>query len=64
MTAPGSVEGTGLFAVELGYTVTLVKDATAAYSKVIMPASHQLTDPFCARAILTIDELIAVLPRN
>jgi hypothetical protein len=55
---PGCVEGTGRFAVELGCTVILVKAATVAYSEVIMRAARQLTSPFCAKAILTTDELI------
>jgi nicotinamidase-related amidase len=33
LTAPGCVEGTGRWALELGYTVTLVNDATAAFTK-------------------------------
>jgi nicotinamidase-related amidase len=62
MTAPGCVEGTGRFAIELGYSVTLVTDATAAYSKELMYAAHHLTGPFYADAIVTTDELIAALP--
>jgi nicotinamidase-related amidase len=64
MTAPGCVEGTGRFAVEFGYTVTLVKDATAAYTKELMHAAHELTGPFYASAILTTGEMSAALPRS
>jgi nicotinamidase-related amidase len=62
MTAPGCVEGTARSAVERGYTVTLVTDATAAYSQKLMDAAHELTGPFFASAIVTTDELIAALP--
>ena len=63
MTAPGCVEGTGRFAIELGYTVTLVKDATAAYSAELMRAAHELTGQFYARAVLTTSEVIAAMPK-
>lgn len=62
MTAPGCIEGTGRAAVDNGYTVTLVTDATAAYSEDYMHAAHELTGPFYANAILTTDKLIAALP--
>jgi nicotinamidase-related amidase len=62
MTAPGCVEGTARSAVEHGYTVTLVTDATAAYTKELMHAAHELTGPFFASAILATDELTAALP--
>jgi nicotinamidase-related amidase len=45
MTAPGCVEGTGRFALELGYAVTLVKDATAAFTKEWMHAAVELDAP-------------------
>jgi nicotinamidase-related amidase len=59
MTAPGCVEGTGRYAVELGYTVTLVRDATAAYTPEHMHAAHELTGPLWANAIVTTAEAIA-----
>ena len=45
MTAPGCVEGTGRYAIELGYTVTLIRDATAAYTPELLDAAHEHTGP-------------------
>jgi nicotinamidase-related amidase len=39
------------FAVELGYHVTLVKDATAAFSPDGMRAAHELNGPTFAHAL-------------
>lgn len=36
------IESTSRFAMELGYHVTLVKDATAAFSKERMRAAHEV----------------------
>ena len=55
------IETTGRFAAELGYHVTLVKDATAAFSKEMMHSAHALNGPTFAHAILTTDELVATL---
>jgi hypothetical protein len=44
----------------LGYHVTLVKDATAAYTEEMMSA-HELDGPNFAHAILTTSELVAAL---
>ncbi|WP_201841141.1 isochorismatase family cysteine hydrolase [Microvirga zambiensis] len=55
------IESTGRFAMELGYHVTLVTDATAAYSPEMMHAAHKLNGPTYAHAILTTAELIASL---
>ena len=55
------IESTGRFAMELGYHVTLVTDATAAFSPEMMHAAHQLNGPTYAHAILTTAELISVL---
>ncbi len=57
------IETTSRFAVELGYHVTLVKDATAAFTKEMMRAAHELNGPTFAHAILTTEDLIAALPR-
>jgi nicotinamidase-related amidase len=62
MTAPGCVEGTGRNAVELGYGLTLVSDATAAYSLEMLKAAHEQTGPLWANEIVTTAELIAALP--
>jgi nicotinamidase-related amidase len=56
------IESTGRFAMELGYHVTLVKDATAAFNREMMRAAHTLNGPTFAHAILTTEELIADLP--
>jgi len=48
--------------MELGYHVTLVKDATAAFTMDRMHAAHVLNGPNFAHAILTTAELIAKLP--
>jgi len=55
------IETTARFATELGYHVTLVKDATAAFSEEMMYAAHDLNGPTFAHAILTTAELIAAL---
>jgi hypothetical protein len=56
------IESTGRFAMELGYHVTLVKDATAAFKREMMHAAHGLNGPTFAHAILTTEALIAALP--
>jgi nicotinamidase-related amidase len=55
------IESTGRFAMELGYHVTLVTDATAAYSQEMMHAAHKLNGPTYAHEILTTAELIPAL---
>jgi nicotinamidase-related amidase len=45
--------------VELGYHVTLVKDATAPFSQEMMHAAHEVNGPTLAHAILTASELLA-----
>jgi nicotinamidase-related amidase len=61
LTAPGCVEGTGRWAIELGYAVTLVKDATAATSAEHMRAAVELNAPLYAESVLTTAEVIAAL---
>lgn len=58
MTAPGCVEATGRQAMELGFSVTLVKDATAAYTFELMHCAHELSGPLYAESILNTSELI------
>ncbi|MFJ7949138.1 isochorismatase family cysteine hydrolase [Streptomyces sp. NPDC096354] len=53
------IESTGRFAMELGYHVTLVLDATAAFLPEEMHAAHELNGPTYAHAIVTTDELTA-----
>jgi nicotinamidase-related amidase len=55
------IESTGRFAMELGYHVTLVTDATAAFSQEMMHAAHQLNGPTYAHAILATAELVSAL---
>jgi nicotinamidase-related amidase len=56
------IESTSRFAMELGYHVTLVRDATAAFTREMMRAAHELNGPTFAHEILTTAELIAALP--
>jgi nicotinamidase-related amidase len=55
------IESTGRFAMELGYHVTLLRDATAAFSPEMMHAAHELNGPTYAHAILTTAELLTEL---
>lgn len=61
MLANTCLETTGKFGVELGYHVTLVRDATAAFSPEAMHAAHTLNGPTYAHAILSTRELLAAL---
>ena len=63
MIANTCIECTGRFANELGYHVTLVRDATAAFSTEAMHAAHEINAPSYAHAVLTTAELLAALPR-
>jgi nicotinamidase-related amidase len=56
------IESTARYAMELGYHVTLVRDATAAFTHDMMHAAHELNGPTFAHAILTTREVIAALP--
>jgi nicotinamidase-related amidase len=55
------IECTSRFAMELGYHVTLVRDATAAFNKEMMRAAHEINGPTFAHGILTTAELVAAL---
>ena len=55
------VEATARCGAELGYHVTLVRDATAAFSLEAMRAAHEINGPTFAHAILTSDALLARL---
>ena len=61
MIANTCIEATGRFAMELGYHVTLVTDATAAFSPEAMHAAHAINGPTYAHAITTTDALTAEL---
>ena len=58
------IEGTSRFATELGYRVTLVRDATAAFSADRMHAAHELNAPTFAHAIVTTADVVAALQRS
>jgi nicotinamidase-related amidase len=55
------VEATVRFAAELGYEVTLVKDATADYSDEEMHAALDVNLPNYARGIVATDEVIDLI---
>jgi len=55
------VESTVRFAVELGYDVTLVKDATADYSEEFLHAALVVSLPKYAGAIVTASEVLEAL---
>ncbi|MFF4243422.1 isochorismatase family cysteine hydrolase [Streptomyces sp. NPDC001822] len=55
------IESTGRFAMELGYHVTLLRDATAAFLPEMMHAAHELNGPTYAHAITTTDEFTTAL---
>jgi nicotinamidase-related amidase len=55
------LESTGKYAVELGYHVTLVRDATAAASAEAMRCAHDINGPTYAHEIVTTAQLIAAL---
>jgi nicotinamidase-related amidase len=62
MLANTCIEGAGRLGMELGYHVTLIKDATAAFSHEGMHAAHEVNGPEFAHAILTTKELLSLLP--
>lgn len=55
------IEGTARSAVDLGYHVTLVRDATAAFSHEAMHAAHDINAPNYAHAVVTTKDLLAAL---
>jgi nicotinamidase-related amidase len=60
MLANTCIESTGRFGMELCYHVTLVKDATAAFSREEMRAA-ELTGPTFAHAIVSTSGIVAAL---
>jgi nicotinamidase-related amidase len=64
MVANICVEATARCSAELGYHVTLVRDATAAFSPEAMHAAHEINGPTFAHAILTTDAVIAALVKG
>jgi nicotinamidase-related amidase len=61
LIANSCIESTARYGMELGYHVTLVPDATAAFSKAGMEAAAQ-NAPMFAHAIVSTGELLAQLP--
>lgn len=55
------VEATVRYAFELGYDVTVVKDATASYSAEQMHAALEINMPNYATAIVATDEIVREL---
>ena len=64
MVANTCVEATARYGAELGYHVTLVRDATAAFSPEAMHAAHEINGPTFAHAIPTTDAVIAALVKG
>jgi nicotinamidase-related amidase len=56
------IDTTARFGQELGYHVTLIKDATAGFDWAEMQATFEINAPAYAHAILTTDDFIAALP--
>ncbi|WP_219217599.1 isochorismatase family cysteine hydrolase [Variovorax boronicumulans] len=56
------IETTARYAQELGYHVTLVKDATAAFQREMMHAAHELNGPTYAHSIVDTRALLQALP--
>ena len=55
------VEATVRYAAELGYDVTMVKDATASYSDEHMRAALEVNIPNYASSMVTADEIVAAI---
>jgi nicotinamidase-related amidase len=55
------IEATVRFAAELGYDVTVVKDATADYSDEMMHAALDINMPNYASAIVSTEEIVATI---
>jgi nicotinamidase-related amidase len=50
--------------MEQGFHVTLVTDATAAYTRELMRVAHELSAPTFAHAILKTADVLATLPKE
>jgi ureidoacrylate peracid hydrolase len=61
MRANTCIESTVRFAAELGYEVTLIKDAIGSFGQAEMDASLRFNLPAYASAIVSTDEIIAKL---
>ncbi|MFE7776675.1 cysteine hydrolase [Streptomyces sp. NPDC057445] len=58
------IESTSRYAMELGYHVTLVRDATAAFKPEMMHAAHELNGPTFAHSITTTHDLLQALKKT
>lgn len=61
LVANTCIESTGRSATELGYHVTMVRDATAAFSEATLHAARKINGPTYAHRICTTQELIAFI---
>ncbi|HQS45633.1 MAG: isochorismatase [Rhizobiales bacterium 24-66-13] len=61
LVANTCVEGTGRFASELGYHVTLVTDATAAFTDEALHCAHAINGPTYAHIIASAEQLIPAI---
>jgi nicotinamidase-related amidase len=61
LVANTCIESTGRFASELGYHVTLVRDATDAFSDEALHAAHEINAATYAHQLITTEELVAAL---
>lgn len=61
MRANTCIESTVRFAAELGYEVTVVKDAIGSFGQAEMDASLQFNIPAYASAVVSSDEIVAKL---
>ena len=64
LVANTCIESTARCGAELGYHVTLVRDATAAFSPEAMHAAHEVNAPTFAHSVLTTAVVIAALEAN
>jgi nicotinamidase-related amidase len=61
MVAHTCVEATVRYAAEIGYEVTVVRDATASYTEEQMHAALDVNMPNYASAIVTTDQIVAAI---
>ncbi|MFC9621746.1 isochorismatase family cysteine hydrolase [Streptomyces sp. NPDC056930] len=64
MRANTCVDTTARFGQELGYHVTLIRDAIASFSWEEMTATFELNAPLYAHAILTTEEFVKIVDRG
>jgi nicotinamidase-related amidase len=62
MIANTCIEATGRFGIELGYHVTIIKDAIAAFNQEGMHSVNEVNGPAFAHSILTTKKLLGLLP--